>query len=243
MAEPLTARFLSSREIAPDVRHFVFEAVGLERLDFVPGQFVSLTAMLPGADGQERKITRAYSLASPPSGDNRFELCLNRVPGGHMSPHLFSMLPGDTIEMRHPLGGFVLREPPADSIFIATGTGVAPFRAMLQAHLKKGSPRFTLLLGSRYEDNLLYPEEFEEMAQRHPHFTFVPTLTRPGPNWKGRTGRVQKHLTEVIDGRTATSDLAVNFYLCGMHEMVEELRSILKDAGYDRKKIRTEKYD
>ena len=243
MAEHLTARLLSAREIAPDVRHFTFEALGVDRLDFIPGQFVSLTAMLPSADEHDHKITRAYSIASPPSGDNRFDLCLNRVPGGHMSPYLFSMLPGDTIDMRKPLGGFVLREPPADSIFIATGTGVAPFRSILQAHVKKGSPRFTLLLGSRYEENLLYPDEFHELAEQHPQFDFVPTLTRPGKNWSGRTGRVQQHLAEVIDGRSADSDHALNFYLCGMHEMVDEVRSILKDAGYDRKQIRTEKYD
>jgi predicted ferric reductase len=76
------------------------------------------------------------------------------------------MQPGDRMEMREPLGMFVLRQPPRDSIFIATGTGIAPFRSFLQAHLNESSPAFTLLFGVRYESHLLYREEFEEMARR-----------------------------------------------------------------------------
>lgn len=126
----MEARLIDSREIAPGVRHFEFEALGVEKLEFVPGQFTSFTGVIGG-----KEITRAYSLASTPSGTNRFELCLNRVEPGHLSPRLFEMKPGDCIQMRQPLGMFVLRQPPRDSIFIATGTGIAPFRSMLQAHL------------------------------------------------------------------------------------------------------------
>ena len=173
----MEARLIGSREIAPDVRHFEFEALGVERLEFVPGQFTSFTAMIEG-----KEITRAYSLASAPSGSNRFELCLNRVDHGHLSPRLFDMKPGDCIAMRQPLGMFVLRQQPLrDSIFIATGTGIAPFRSMLQAHLKASPSAFTLLFGVRYESHLLYREEFEAMARGHANFRFWPTLTRPDP--------------------------------------------------------------
>src|SRR5438105_7284170 len=107
----MEARLIDSREIAPGVRHFEFEAVGVERLDFVPGQFTSFTDVIDG-----KEITRAYSLANAPSGTNRFELCLNRVEPGHLSPRLFDMKPGDRMQMREPLGMFVLRQPPRDSI-------------------------------------------------------------------------------------------------------------------------------
>src|SRR5579862_5725744 len=201
----MEARLIQSVEIAPEVRHFVFEAVGMEGLHFQPGQFTSFTELIQG-----KKITRAYSLAAAPSGGNRFELCLNRVVEGHLSPRLFAMQPGETIEMRQPLGMFVLRNPPRDSIFIATGTGIAPFRSMLQAHLSAASPAFTLLFGVRYEWHLLYRAEFEEMASRQPHFRFWPTLTRPDSGWSGRSGRVQSHLEEAVASRR---DLDV--YLCG----------------------------
>jgi ferredoxin-NADP reductase len=215
------------------VRHFEFEALGMERLEFVPGQFTSFTDMIEG-----KEITRAYSMAAAPSGTNRFELCLNRVEPGHLSPRLFDMKPGDRIEMRQPLGMFVLRRPPRESIFVATGTGVAPFRSMLQAHLNASSPAFTLLFGVRYESHLLYREEFEKMALAHANFRFWPTLTRPDPGWKGRQGRVQAHMAEAIGDRR---DL--DFYLCGLKEMVDEVRGVLKSQGFDRKQIFYEKYD
>jgi CDP-4-dehydro-6-deoxyglucose reductase len=82
----MRARLVQSVEIAPDVRHFVFEASDVERLSFAPGQFVSFTDDVGG-----KKITRAYSIASAPDESNRFELCLNLVTDGHLSPRLFSM--------------------------------------------------------------------------------------------------------------------------------------------------------
>jgi len=231
------AKLIDSREIAPGVRHFEFEALGVERLDFLPGQFTSFTDVI---EGQE--ITRAYSVASAPSETNRFELCLNRVEPGHLSPRLFEMKPGDRMEMRQPLGLFVMRQPPRDSIFIATGTGIAPFRSILQAHLNASSPPFTLLFGVRYESHLLYRSEFEELAQRYPQFRFWPTLTRPEAGWNGRQGRVQAHLAEAI-GAIGERRGEVDFYLCGLKEMVDEVRGILKSQGYERKQIFYEKYD
>jgi CDP-4-dehydro-6-deoxyglucose reductase, E3 len=230
----MQAKLIGSREIAPGVRHFEFEALEVERLEFVPGQFTSFTDVIEG-----KEITRAYSFASAPSGTNRFELCLNRVDPGHLSPRLFEMKLGDRIEMHEPLGMFVLRQQtPRDSIFIATGTGIAPFRSMLQADLKASSRGFTLLFGVRYESHLLYREEFEEMARTYANFRFWPTLTLPDAGWTGRSGRVQAHLAEAIGERRD-----VDFYLCGLKEMVDETRGILKSQGFDRKQIFYEKYD
>jgi CDP-4-dehydro-6-deoxyglucose reductase len=229
----MKARLIESVELARDVRQFTFEAIGVERLAYEPGQFVALTETIDG-----KPITRAYSLASAPDGGNRFELCLNRVEDGLLSPHLFAMRSGDEIEMREPLGGFTLRDAGREAILIATGTGVVPFRSYLQAYLAQGRPPFTLLFGVRFESHMLYRSEFEEMAQTYPQFRFWPTLTRPDENWRGRVGRVQTHLEEAIGDKRE-----VDFYLCGMKEMVDQIRVILKDKGYDRKQIRYEKYD
>lgn len=238
------ATLIQSSEIAPGVRHFEFEANGLDRFDYQPGQFVSLSKSIPDpGSGETQTIVRAYSLASAPGAGNRFELCLNLVEGGQLSPHLFAMRPGDRIDMQPPLGSFVLRNPDRDAVLIATGTGVAPFRSYLQAHIahrpeETAGPTFALLFGVRYETHLLYRDEFEALERTRSRFHFVPTLTQPGPEWSGRTGRVQAHLEEVIAGR-----VDLDFYLCGMRAMVDEVRSILKGMGFDRKQIRAEKYD
>ena len=229
----MQAKLIEWVEIAPGVRHFVFEAPQLERLEFVPGQFVSLSDTVAS-----RNITRAYSIASAPGNSNRFELCLNRVEGGAFSPHLFELSAGDAVNMQPPLGTFTLRQPLRDSLLVATGTGIAPFRSMLKAVLQEHSRAFTLLFGVRYESHLLYRQEFEALARQYPQFRFWPTLTQPGADWAGRTGRVQAHLSEAIGGRRD-----VDIYLCGLEPMVDDVRQILKGMGFDRKQIRYEKYD
>lgn len=228
----MNARLIESKEIAPLVRHFVFEAEG-GPLHYVPGQFVSFIQPVNG-----KEITRAYSIASAPRGDNRFELCLNRVEDGNLSPYLFDMQPGDRIQMSAPLGQFVLRDPPRDSILVATGTGIAPFRAFLQAHLRENSPAFTLIFGVRYESHLLFRDELQHLSAVFPHFRFWPTLSRPETAWTGRKGHVQTHLAEAIEGRRD-----IDFYLCGLRAMVDDVRGILKGMGFDRKQVRYEKYD
>ena len=229
----LKAKLIESRVIAPEVRHFVFEVPEVEQLPYVPGQFVSFSDEI----GQ-KKITRAYSTASPPRG-NRFELCLNRVQDGFFSPKLFAMEPGEMLDMKGPLGHFILKYPPADSIFVATGTGIAPFRGILQSCLDLHPDRqFTLVFGVRYEESLLYREEFEELERKYSNFRFIPTLSRPTETWKGKTGHVQSHVLEVLGERR---DMDV--YICGMKAMVDEMRAQLKELGLDRKQIIFEKYD
>ena len=229
----MKARLLGSRELAPDVRHFVFEAPEVQEFYFVPGQFVSFTQVFDG-----KQITRPYSIASAPGG-NRFELCLNLVEDGIFSPHLFHLQPGETVEMSAPLGYFVLRNPGKDAIFVATGTGIAPFRSILAAYLGQGDQRqITLIFGVRYERNLLYRSEFEDLATAHPNFRFWPTLSRPEPGWNGRTGHVQPHVLEAVGERR---DLDV--YICGLKLMVDDVRAMLKEIGFERKQIIYEKYD
>jgi ferredoxin-NADP reductase len=142
----MKARLLETRDLAPGVRHFEFDLPGIDRFGFVPGQFMSMTA---GIRGDE--ITRAYSVASPPSG-NRFALCLNEVEGGRFSPHLFSLTPGQEVDCQGPYGAFIFRRPLNDSILVATGTGIAPFRAMLLDRLPhEPDRRFTLIFGVRHK--------------------------------------------------------------------------------------------
>lgn len=207
----------------PDVQEFYF----------IPGQFVSFTEVVA-----DKRITRPYSIASAPGG-NRFEICLNLVSDGIFSPFLFDLELGSAVEVSAPLGYFVLRNPGRDAVMVATGTGVTPFRSMLQAYLGQGDPHsITLVFGVRYLDHLLYRAEFEKLELEHPNFRFWPVLSRPPETWHGRTGHVQPHMLEAIGERR---DLDV--YICGLKLMVDDVRAILKSRGFDRKQIIYEKYD
>lgn len=228
----MKARLVGYREIAPNTRHFEFEALDWQAA-FVPGQFLSVTADIAGDE-----ITRAYSIASPPDG-NRFAFCANLVTDGHLSPLLFRLRPGDEIDFRGPYGAFILRRPVSDSIFVATGTGIAPFRSILLSKLREHRDRrFTLIFGVRHEHALLYDDEWRGLAAECSNFDYRPTLTRPPDHWTGRTGRVQPHVLEALGERR---DMDV--YICGLREMVDDMRLQLKTAGLDRKRIVYEKYD
>ena len=234
----MKAIILEFHDIAPEVRHFVFEVPEVRQLLFKPGQFVSFSETLNG-----KKITRPYSIVSLPGG-NRFELCLNLVHGGVFTPHLFEMKPGESIETSAPLGFFVVRDPSRVAVFIATGTGIAPFRAMAPDYLSHPhAQQLTLIFGVRHEHTIYYREDFEALANKHSSFRFWPTLSRPVPSlgassWAGRTGHVQTHLLEAVGDRR---DLDV--YICGLKAMVDDVRAILKGLGFDRKQIIFEKYD
>ena len=242
--------------------HFRFDVEGVETFDFVPGQFISAVADDPS--GKEQ--TRAYSIASAVNG-NHFDLCLNRVDDGFFSNLLIDLPEGEAIQVYGPNGFFTLREPVTDSIFVATGTGVAPMRGFLQwLFPADGTDRsegkeIWLVYGTRYESELYYREEFEAYAAKHANFHYLPTLSRAPENWSGLRGYVQEHAGRVIEERAArlnqplpapppdpgipSSDLMfdINAYVCGLNEMITAVRDRLKGYGWHRKQIVVERYD
>ena len=236
------AQVTRSIPLSEFTRHLELEVSGVAHFGFVPGQWLSVKANAP--DGEE--FTRAYSIASPPSENGRIAFCLNRVQDGFMSNHLCNLSEGGKITFQGPFGDFTLRPPLCDTVFIATGTGVAPFRSMLHWLLaaadRHKDRQFWLLFGARTEGDLYYREEFENLAAQHDNFHFLPTLSRAGDNnndeWKGLRGYVQQHLGEIVGMRTD-----MHAYICGLDKMVKANRELLKTLGWDRKSIRYEKYD
>ena len=236
--QTFTARLAQSRPLSEVTKNLEFEMENIARFGFVPGQWLSLKHTK--ADGEE--ITRAYSIASRPGENNRFALCLNRVQDGFMSNFLCDMNEGDEISGQGPFGDFILRPPMRDTIFIATGTGIAPFRSML--HWLVADPsrhenkQLWLVFGSRTENDIYYHQEFLRLAEAHKNFHYLPTLSRGAGDWKGLRGYVQEHVPGIVAGRTD-----MHAYICGLDKMIRANRDLLKSLGWDRKSIRYEKYD
>ncbi len=236
--QTLPARLASSVPLSAQTKHLEFEVPTVPRFGFVAGQWLSFKTNKP--DGEE--ITRAYSIASPPGEDNRLALCLNRVQDGFMSNFLCDMKVGEEISCLGPFGDFILRPPLRDTIFIATGTGVAPFRSMLHWLLadpvRHQDKQLSLLFGNRTEGDIYYHDEFLELSARHANFHYLPTLSRGAPERQGRRGYVQEHLPGIVQGRND-----MHAYICGLDKMVKANRELLKGLGWDRKSILYEKYD
>ena len=159
-----------------------------------------------------------------------------------MSNFLCDMREGDEISGQGPFGDFILRPPMRDTIFIATGTGIAPFRSMLHWLMaddaRHEDKQLWLVFGSRTEQDIYYHREFLRLASEHGNFHYLPTLSRGAPDWQGLRGYVQEHVPVIVAGHTD-----MHAYICGLDKMIKANRELLKSLGWDRKSIRYEKYD
>lgn len=220
-------------EMSSSVRNFHFEFIEKPRFDYVPGQFVMVEVPKDG-----KTVKKPYSIASPPHWPNKIELCIKKVEGGFVSTYFFDLKPGYIMPMEAPLGVFRLKEPlPDHLLFVATGTGVAPLRAMIHTLLHQGtSKKMTLILGVRYENEILFDAEFRDLAAQHANFEYIPTVSRPQA-WQGATGYVQDH----IKSRYPHPEGKV-IYACGLVPMVNSLLEELTALGYPRESIRFEKW-
>ena len=179
----------------------------VESFEFEAGQFISTVA--PDSSGKMQ--TRAYSIASAASG-NRFDLCINRVESGFFSNYLIDLPVGETVQVHGPHGHFVLKQPVTDSIFVATGTGIAPMRGFTQWLFPENGPdagldrsegrQIWLVYGTRYESELYYRDYFERIAAEHPNFNYITTLSRAHEDWSGLRGYVQEHVHSIVERRT-----------------------------------------
>ncbi len=222
--------------VAPGIRSITLETSDGAPYDHLAGQWIKL--YLPGG------IDRDYSIASAPgtrAGGARIELLVTLVEGGPGSRWLHEVAVGTEIPSLGPSGLFVREdaELEAPALFVGTGSGVAPLRAMLEA-IPAAHPS-TLLFGVRTPADLMFAEQWRERARASGGaFQFEPTLSRATDEWAGRRGYVQTHLRELLGAMPITTHV----YVCGLTKMITEVRRTLKeDLGVDRRRVHSERYD
>ncbi|MEO6893668.1 MAG: FAD-binding oxidoreductase [Ginsengibacter sp.] len=214
--------------------------------DFKAGQFVTLD--LPIHE-KINKRWRSYSIASWPDGSPVFELLIVLLEGGLGTTYLFNEVKvGSQLTLRGALGMFTLPEViDQDLFFICTGTGIAPFRSMLNYIRLHNVPHQNLYLtfGCRTKKDLLYFDEMKALEKNLDKFYFMPTLSRE--DWDGHKGYVHNLYEEICkNNREACEDIQklkpASFYLCGWKFMIDDARKKISDLGYDRKAIHLESY-
>ncbi len=225
-----------ARSLSPKVRELTFDP-GPD-FHFRAGQWVSIK--VPSGD-PDQPHARSYSIASAPRPDGCFDVAVTLVESGPGSTFLHAMAVGDAVPAADPMGFFTLPDALARPLlFVGTGTGVAPLRAMIESlDARPDAPPVTLLFGVRTREDILYADEFAERARRDPRFRFEPTLSRPDPDWVGRTGYVQTHFAGLL---ADLPDAAV--YVCGLSAMVRDARDVLrKTLGIPRDRVQSERFD
>ena len=218
-----------------------------EPLTYQAGQFVTMD--LPISE-KRLKRWRSYSIANAPNGlnteggDDELEFCIvkaeNSTGGSKYLCEEASI--GTPIRFKGPDGTFVLKQPldNRDLVFICTGTGIAPFRSMIWDIYNQQIPhrKIHLIFGARYEKDILYRKELEELENLLPNFKFDIALSRES-TWQGHKGYVHGVYTEGYREKRAD----VDFYICGWSNMIDDaVAKLIVDLGYDKSQIHYELY-
>ncbi len=221
------------KKTTKDVTTFTFKAQDGTSIDFSPGMFAMLTWM--GPDGQ--KISRAFSIANcPPSGELQFFISMIK---GQFTSKLENAKVGDVYQVSAPYGQFKLESNFGNKLlFLAGGTGLAPFFSMLKYIIGKNSkPDIVLIYSVKYPYDIIEKEELEKMIAALGGKLTV-TVTRPadGDGWTGERGHAN---ADMIKKYAPDSKDRVS-YICGPPEFVKALKAALVSLGTNEKEIKAE---
>lgn len=231
------AKIIDIIDETDSVKRFFVKMPDEINFSFKAGQFIMFNLPI-----QSKYTNRSYSIASAPSNDSIFEVCIVLKPDGLGTTYKWANFTvGSEVKVSKALGKFTLKEPiDHDLCFIGTGTGIAPLRSQILDIYNRGisHKNIYLIFGNRWEKDILYRKEFEELEQKMPGFNFIPVLSRENPGWTGKKGYVHAVYEEIFaDKRPAT------FYICGWSDMLKEARTRLSAMGYPKEAIRFESYD
>lgn len=221
-----TAIIESKEQLTKNVYLVNFKLQNPPNISFLAGQTISLHV----GEG----LNRSMSIASVPADHAHILMVHDISPMGPGSKWTLAHNVGDTGTFMAPLGIFLLDRSPRKKVFVATGTGIAPFRSMLLAGIDAPC---TVYWGLRYEEDIYWREEFEQLARIYPKFTFNLILSKPTDRWGGLRGHVTEHVLA-----QETNMQESEFYLCGNKEMVRDVDTKLIERGVPKAQIYKELY-
>ncbi len=193
------------------------------------GQYVLLTL--------DEGSSHAFSVASPfdASAPGHFQIAVAR---GTTAGAVLELQLGDTVSITGPSGALVWKEDTA-ALLIATGTGIAPLRAIVLDQLARSSALpLTLLFGCRDGSEELWGAEFARLALEYPRFRYLPTQSQPLAGYNGCIGRVQSYVPELVRALGP----GMRAYLCGHTPMVKDCTTLLIEHGVLPEHIHGESY-
>ena len=212
----LPCRVQQLTRAADDVMIVQLKLPANERLQFLPGQYIDF--LLKGGE------RRSFSMANSPHADELVELHIRHVAGGNFTDHVFGkMKERDILRLEGPLGSFFLREDGAKPIvFVASGTGFAPIKSIIEsAFYKKIERPMVLYWGARRPKDLYLNALPEKWVREHATFRYVPVISeaRPEDAWSGRSGFVHRAVMEDMPDLSGHQ-----VYACGVPIMVDSAR-------------------
>jgi len=235
MLRTIKSKILEETSLTKDVKKFVLSIP--EDFNFKAGQYVLLELTTKG------KIQRrAYSIASDGLNPKHLELCVKKIIHEGFAHELFKLKKNSEIKLIGPVGKFFIKEKPKkDLVFISVGTGIAPFKSMIEYLLQelKFKKSITLIQGYRHKKDILYKDYFSNLEKKYKNFKQHIILSQPEkPNPKTPKGHVQDFIEKLIKDPEKKS-----FYVCGMKEMTHQVSEKLHSLKIKPEDILFEKYD
>src|SRR5579872_6947176 len=219
-----------------DTKTLRFQILDERQFRAKPGQFLTFQWTI---DGQ--RVRRSYTVSSSPVHENYVEITPKRIEDGYVSVFLNERAkPGLTVEASGPYGRFYFDETLHKNIvLIAAGSGITPMISMLRYldDLELATP-VTLLYCVRSGADIIFENELSRLSRSIPNFKYELCLSRPGPTWKGRSGR----LTEEFVSQSVTNFDSATFFLCGPNGFMDSTRHVLLNLGVTQERILQESF-
>lgn len=215
--------------VAEDVLKIKLRSPPASKLKYLAGQYLNLSY---------RNVVRSYSIANSCGSDGELELHIKRAKNGKMSALLFEDLKDNTLmRINGPIGTFFIREAVAPILFLATGTGFAPVKAMIEEMFEKRTARKIYFFWGARTESGLYSTVPEEWAKENLNFNYIPVLSQPSNSWRGQVGYVQSAVFDSIDN---VSNFHV--YACGSPNMIEDAKQLLVSKGLNEKDFHSDAF-
>ena len=267
------ATVVSNHSVATFIKELVLELDDGETLDFEAGAYIQIDipeyevkfAEFDVADRfaaawekfnlrqlkskSREPVFRAYSLASPPSENQRLRFTIRiatpppgkpDVPPGVGSSYVFGLKPGEKVTLNGPYGDFMAKDTDREMCFIGGGAGMAPMRSHIfhQLNALKTDRKITFWYGARSKEEIFYEEEFRTLEKENDNFYFYIALSDPLPEdqWEGMTGFIHQCLEDEYI-RTHPDPQEVEYYICGPPLMLSAVRSMLDSYGVEPEMI------
>jgi len=230
----IPSKILEIKSLTKDTKKFIISTP--KNFRFKPGQYILLELKIKNTIQR-----RAYSIASAPNPkENKIELCIKRIIPKGFANEIFKLKLNSKINFIGPIGNFFIdKKPKKDLIFISVGTGIAPFKSMIE-HLLKNlnfKKQIILIQGCRHEKDILYKKFFSDLEKQFPNFKQHIILSKPKKECEFK-GHVQNLLNKIV-----ANPKNHNYYICGMNEMLSEVAEKLNFLGVKENQIYFEKYN
>jgi ferredoxin--NADP+ reductase len=242
--EAYNATLVRREDLTHDLASFWVRFDG-DATPFEPGQYMTIGVVTDG-----KMLQRPYSVASAPSvaSTDGYEFFVRHVPVIRFTTALWRLPVGQRMRMIGPKGKFMLEpEDNRTHLYVSTGTGIAPFIAMIRETMAQGKARKTVLLnGCSFADELGYRRELEAWeADPAYRLRYVPTVSRVNDprnaGWTGRTGRVEQVISAMCREMGLRPDKTV-VYICGNPDMILNVERVLMDRGFPEFHVKKELY-